>query len=504
MNNSPPILEVQTQSPGSPFNSRVFIPKATYFLLAINTLFFILTSILSSMETSDSWQGLRLWLTGIPQNPEQSDLFKELLLSYGAAYRPYFEKGEYFRLVMPIFLHIGLIHLLVNNFALYILGRILERVYGYGHYILLYIGAGVASSALSMAMGPNISAGASGSIFGIAGSLLVIGLRHQQSIPYSLRKAFGRGILPFILINLALGLMLPIVDNWGHLGGLIGGCLITYLIQPPVVSSPSGPPSTEEPSQGIAVIPFLVVTLAFSFAVSHFLAGRQVNEVLKRADSFLGQGQFDQVLRELEPLDQTKPHNERVRIQKAVAHLGLGNLIETRELLNDALKDNPNSLFARIALAALHRKQGDSDSAERQYRLLAGPDSKNGDVRRFFADASFQIKLYEEAIRQYQQALSFNKNDALSHNNLAWLYATTENPDFHRPRSALKHATLAVEMTRWQNPTLIDTLAEAYYANGLHQDAIKTQQKALQLEPTNKIFQKHLKRYRLALTERKL
>ncbi len=486
------------------FRPRVFPIKATYLLLAANTAVFILTSVLAALESPDPWQGLRLWLTGMVRSPEQAEFFQRLLLSFGAAHGPYLEQGEYFRLVMPMFLHIGLLHLLVNSFALFLLGRILERVYGYGRYTLLYVGAGVASSALSMTIAPHVSAGASGSIFGIAGGLLVVGLRHPQSVPFGLRRAFGRGILPFILINLFLGWMLPMVDNWGHLGGLIGGALVAYWVQPPAAGEPTGGPLAEEPSQGIVLIPLLIVALAVSGEVRHFLGIRHAGEVLERADTFLGRGKFDKALEELEPLAQKQPQNERVRVQQAVAHLGLGHLDEAQELLDGALQTNPDSLFARVALAAVHRKRGDSDSAERQYRILAGPEAEKGDFRRLFADASFQIKLHEEAIEQYGRALTLNENDALAHNNLAWLYATAEDPDFRRPQAALEHATLAVELTRWQEATLIDTLAEALYVNGRHREAIETQQRALQLEPGNETFQDHMTRYRQALTERRL
>ena len=89
----------------------------------------------------------------------------EVLLDFGASFNPYFRRGEYWRLVMPMFLHIGWLHLIVNSYALFILGPILERVYGYGRFALLYVAAGIGSSALSMSLSRNIAAGASGAIF---------------------------------------------------------------------------------------------------------------------------------------------------------------------------------------------------------------------------------------------------------------------------------------------------------------------------------------------------
>ena len=74
---------------------------------------------------------------------------------------------------MPMFLHLGWWHLIVNSYAPS--GPSVERVYGYGRFALIYVAAGIGSSALSMSLSQNIAAGASGAIFGIAGAMLVAG-----------------------------------------------------------------------------------------------------------------------------------------------------------------------------------------------------------------------------------------------------------------------------------------------------------------------------------------
>ena len=91
-----------------------------------------------------------------------------------------------------------------------------------------------------------------------------------------------------------------------------------------------------------------------------------------------------------------------------------------------------------------------------------------------------------------------------THNNLAWLYATTEDKNFRRPWAALEHAYRAVRLTRWRMPNFIDTLAEALHASGKHQEAVEIQEKTLALDPDNREFQSHMKRYRQALLERRL
>src|SRR5215472_6306486 len=165
----------------------------------------------------------------------------EILLDFGASFAPYFHRGDYWRLVMPMFLHIGWLHLLINMYALYLLGRILEHVYGYGRFAFLYVGSGIFSSYLTMAIGPHIAAGASGAIFGIAGAMLVAGFLHRASIPRHLRRVFGSGILLMIVANLAFGKIVSGIDNWGHVGGLFGGMVLGGLIRPPdLATQPTG------------------------------------------------------------------------------------------------------------------------------------------------------------------------------------------------------------------------------------------------------------------------
>ena len=96
-----------------------------------------------------------------------------MLLNLGASYGPYMRRGEVWRLVMPMFLHGGWLHILGNSYALYILGPILERVYGYARYLTIYVAAGVGGASLSMTVSRDVSVGASGAIFGVAGAMLV-------------------------------------------------------------------------------------------------------------------------------------------------------------------------------------------------------------------------------------------------------------------------------------------------------------------------------------------
>lgn len=143
------------------------------------------------------------------------------LIEFGAKYTPYILQGEWWRFFAPIVLHIGVLHLLMNTLALYYLGADVERIYGNTRFILIYLFAGFAGTVGSFLFSPNISAGASGAIFGCFGALLYFGLNHRKIF----FRTMGVNIIVLIIINLAFGFSMPGIDNAGHIGGLIGGFL---------------------------------------------------------------------------------------------------------------------------------------------------------------------------------------------------------------------------------------------------------------------------------------
>ena len=121
-----------------------------------------------------------------------------------------------------MFLHIGLAHIFFNSYAIYIYGPIVESLYGKVRFIIVYLFSGLMGSLLSYVFSPNPSAGASGAIFGLMGSLLYFRQRKKDIF----RRIFGPGLFIIIGVNLFFGLTSTGIDNWGHIGGLIGGYLL--------------------------------------------------------------------------------------------------------------------------------------------------------------------------------------------------------------------------------------------------------------------------------------
>lgn len=135
---------------------------------------------------------------------------------------------EYYRLLTAAFLHYDILHLACNMYALYVLGPQLENFLGHIKYAFVYIMSAITGSLLSMAFlgDTTYGLGASGAIFGLLGSLLYFGYHYRVYLGNTLRSQ----IIPIIILNLGIGFMLTGIDNFAHIGGLIGGILATIAV----------------------------------------------------------------------------------------------------------------------------------------------------------------------------------------------------------------------------------------------------------------------------------
>lgn len=155
---------------------------------------------------------------------------RDLVFYLGAKINEFIVAGEWWRLVTPMFLHLNLLHIGVNSYSLFIFGPQVEALFGYRRYLILYLLAGVSGVVLSFIMSPNPSVGASGAIFGLIGAMLVYLFRHRKLFgEMGRRRLFDIGMVA--LLNLLIGLS-PGIDNWGHVGGLVGGAVLSWLIGP--------------------------------------------------------------------------------------------------------------------------------------------------------------------------------------------------------------------------------------------------------------------------------
>lgn len=464
------------------------VPFATLTIIVLCVLVFILQTI-----------------AGGSRNPN-------VLLDFGASYGPYFKQGEYWRAVMPMFLHIGLWHLAVNMYVLYLLGPILEQMYGYGRYALIYVGAGIGGSLLSMFHGHSVAAGASGAIMGVVGAVLVAGYLHRDSLPYLLARVFRRGtlsitLLIFVVIQLVSGFLVSNIDNWGHLGGLAAGAAMAFLIPPPRLAEAAGAfhleawahgSENERSSQAAVWVPVAVVAVAMAATASHYRVAHSVSRLLEEGRRLQAVNQPNQAIDRYKRAGQLDRRDERPHEALGGAYLQQRRFSDAIDEYNQALHFNPDSMPAQLGLAAAYQANGDLAKAQKIFENLVGKNPRDAAAQEALGDLLAGQKLYAQAVEHYQEALRLSPQMAVAHNNLAWLYATAEDPKFRNSGAALDHARQAVKLTAWREPEFIDTLAEALYANRNYAEAVKVQEEALKLAPDNREFQDHMARYRKA------
>ncbi|HEX9695931.1 MAG TPA: rhomboid family intramembrane serine protease [Actinomycetota bacterium] len=187
---------VRTKAETMPVVRRLNVQRLSGIIVGINVVIFVL-----------------MFATGAPQA-------QRTLVRFGALVRP-LPEGQWWRLFSSMFVHIGLLHLVFNMFALTIFGPPMEERYGKARFLSLYFASGLLGGAASLTFndGFGIAAGASGAVFGILGAWIAFYARHRN---LSGARQQLQSLLMLVGINLLLGLVGPI-DNFAHLGGLVAG-----------------------------------------------------------------------------------------------------------------------------------------------------------------------------------------------------------------------------------------------------------------------------------------
>jgi len=143
------------------------------------------------------------------------------------------DSGEWWRLLTNTLQHGSWLHFGLNAYGLFLLGALVERLVGPRRFLLIYALAGVAGALASYWFNPMASVGASGAIFGVFGAAVVLGFKYRLQLPPRVAKALSTGMLPWLALSLAFGL-LPMIDNAAHFGGLAVGSLSAVVLGSPL------------------------------------------------------------------------------------------------------------------------------------------------------------------------------------------------------------------------------------------------------------------------------
>jgi len=242
----------------------------TIIFLVLNFFVFLLMWQASGMSTLVLWSGFPepiLYAFGAKTN---------YLIGY---------KHEWWRLLTPVFIHVNLPHLLINMYSLWVIGPWVEKLYGSAKFVVFWVASGVAgvlTSYLTVMPGshPGLlasfliknhdapSAGASGALFGLVGVLFVFGVKYRRELPEGFKRAFGTGLLPVILLNLAIGFAARgIIDNAAHVGGLLSGAALAAAVS---YKRPGQPASVTIAWRVVQIIALLVIAVTFFMVARDF------------------------------------------------------------------------------------------------------------------------------------------------------------------------------------------------------------------------------------------
>jgi rhomboid protease GluP len=191
----PPLQQVRVHLPDNR-------PVMTYAILGITNFFFIL------------------------QEASRYIYQQDIVALYAEKINPLIIQGQYWRLITPVLVHANILHIGFNMYALYIFGKSLERFYGAWKLLFIYLVSGFAGVVFSFMLTDSASLGASTAIFGLLAAEGVFAYQNQAVFGHQARRVL-QNIIYIAIINLLLGLT-PGIDNWGHLGGLIGGLMVSW------------------------------------------------------------------------------------------------------------------------------------------------------------------------------------------------------------------------------------------------------------------------------------
>ncbi len=330
---------------------------------------------------------------------------QEVLLAFGAKYGPAILGGEYWRLLTSSFLHIGILHLAFNAYALYALGPQAERFFGRSRFLTLYLLTGLLSSATSYLISSALAAGASGSIFGLVGALGAFFLHEREVLGAPGRRRLNN-LVSVVVVNLLIGFSAPNIDNAAHVGGLIAGLAIGWVLSPQYVVVPAGPagPAEVVDRNSLArswwVIPAALLALAGLTLLGDLREGNTAAAHFRRGESHLQDGQWDESIRQFTAALAADPeywpaylYRAEAHIQKgerdaaledfdavvearlevgylAVAHAGRGRVYMLRGQVGRALREldqsvqlNPQDPFARFVRGMIYHDIGEPGPA---------------------------------------------------------------------------------------------------------------------------------------------
>lgn len=322
------------------------------------------------------------------------------LLHWGADYGPYTLSGQYWRAITASFLHIGIVHLLGNMWFLWRLGRILEKLVGPSMTASTYLLTAIGAEIFSLSWEPmRVSAGASGAIFGVIGVLISLLYCARIEIPDERMRKLRGYVVRLAIYNLIFGLIGP-VDNMAHLGGLVTGLIMGYLLGRSLASVEERF-SRQKPVMAGTAIVLLLLFVHITHAKAYAVEMQRGNSALKRSDYAGAVQHFQQYT--------------RARDNDAYGHAQLGYALQKAERFDDAASEyeralalEPDYPVVRVDLAEVYAYQGKADKAVPLFTASIAQVEPDADAYLLYARALRSTGNYPEAEKAARRSLELD------------------------------------------------------------------------------------------------
>ncbi|HWC18470.1 MAG TPA: rhomboid family intramembrane serine protease, partial [Terriglobales bacterium] len=376
---------VEARQPGRSPHIREYVRRfpATTILIAINTLVFVAMVLGRVSPMTPSVDQLIRW---------GADSGEKVIL-----------QNQWWRIVTSAFVHIGAAHLIMNMWALWVLGTLAEAVLGSYLYVGVYLVCAIAGSLTSLYWNPfAVGAGASGAIMGILGAEVSVLKFAHLPIPKEVLRSTIRSLVQGALLTLVIGL-LPRIDNASHTGGLVCGLFLGLLLS---LTRRAGY-NVQRPLRQICLLAPLALMVPLALAVQRH--GEPWVHYQRAAAAF-DDSQYAEAEREARVALKHLPHAEPILTMLASCLYFQGEDAEASNYLRQILAENPRNEIALNTLAAIELKENDVTGARDLLNNSVPFQPRNAYAQVYLGRALQMLNDERAAIEHYRQALQINPN----------------------------------------------------------------------------------------------
>jgi membrane associated rhomboid family serine protease/Flp pilus assembly protein TadD len=382
------------------------------------------------------WQTMLAILISIPT---------DTLLHWGANATPVtILDHQYWRLLSNTFLHQNLLHLAMNMYVLWDFNRLLERLYGSPKFVTIYLISGLGSSICSLLfLAPtDISAGASGAIFGAFGATVAFFWSFKKDFPKRYFRMYQKMFFVFLIYCVVSACMFPGMDNAAHLGGFLVGLWAALCLLPSGVASRSWAKGNFLKLACLTLV--LVCGLELAIRMQRDNPEVKGEREYQQAIKLLKSEHFEDALEQLEKASKIEPNNAAIYADEAMAYGKLKRFEQAREAAGHALQADPKNKKALMARGSSYHSLG----------------------------------LEEQAVDAASEFIRLYPKEAIAYNNRAWSYNALNQPDL-----AITDATRAMRLDNFQASWAYDTRAVAYCLKHQYAEALDDLQEYIKRKP---------------------